>query len=464
MKKVTDERLEKELKLSEEIEMGRVNELVPVLQKLPTIEVAEILSELSEGKLLEVLSMLTREQQAQVFSDFDFDLQYLLFDRLDRWQFASIFEWVPSEIRADFFQEISREEQIQLLPYLVKSVRKDVIELSKYPPETAGGIMSTDFATVIETMTTNEAIAKVRADAPSQKMIYYIYVVDEDMMMRGFVTLKDLILAEPNQMVSEILHSEYVYAEVEEDRETVAQKVEKYDLVAIPVLNNKRQLVGIVTHDEAIEVIRAEQTEDMEKFMGIVPDGEDVDYLGTTFWQHFKKRAAWLVSLAALGIVSGFIIHRYETTLEEMIILALFIPMLADAGGNSGSQAATVVIRALSLGQLKVGDWLKIIWKECRIAVFLGLALGILAYGKVLVLSHGTELPGDYGLPYVAFVIAIAISIQVLTATVIGAVFPLFVKAMGGDPAVAASPAITTVVDVTGLLLYFGIAILMLGL
>nr|MBS0037817.1 magnesium transporter [Saprospiraceae bacterium] len=301
---MADHRLERELKLSEEIESGRVEEFLPILQQLPTIEVAEILSEISEEKMLEVMPLFTREQQAQVFSDLDFDLQYLLFNSLDRWHFANIFEWVPSEIRADFFQEISREEQIQLLPYLIKSVRKDVIELSKYPPETAGGIMSTDFATVLENMTSTEAIAKVRSDAPSKKMIYYIYVVDEDMMMKGFITLKDLILAEPHQLVSEILHLEYVHAEVEEDRELVAQKIEKYDLVAIPVLNQRRQLVGIVTHDEAIEVIRAEQTEDMEKFMGIVPDGEDLDYLETTSFQHYKKRAAWLVSLAALGIVS----------------------------------------------------------------------------------------------------------------------------------------------------------------
>lgn len=461
---MADQRLEREIKLSDALESGQVVEVMPTLKKLPTIEVAEILSEISEEKMLEVLPYFSEDQQAQIFSDFEFDLQYLLFDRMEPWQFAGIFEHVPSAFRADFFQELTKEEQTQLLPYLIKSVRKDVIELSKYPPETAGGIMSTDFATVLEKMTCSEAIAKVRSDAPSKRMIYYIYVVDENMTLIGFITLKDLILAEPHQLVREIVHSEYVEADVEEDREAVAQKIEKYDLVAIPVINKKRQLVGIVTHDEAIEVIRAEQTEDMEKFMGIVPDREDMDYLATSFWQHYKKRAAWLVSLAAFGIMSGIIIHQFETTLEKMIILALYIPMLADAGGNSGSQAATVVIRALSLGQLKVYDWLKIIWKETRIAILLGISLGILAYGKVMFLSWDTQTPDDTGLFYIAFVIALAISLQVLTATIIGALFPLLVKAMGGDPAVAASPAITTIVDITGLLLYFGIAILLLGL
>lgn len=461
---MSQDRIELEIKLSEALEEGRIEELIPVLKKLPTIEVAEILSEISEERMLEALPYFSTEQQAQIYSDLDFDLQYLLFESLDPWKFAGIFEEVPSAVRADFFQEISKDEQILLLPYLTKSVRKDVIELSKYPPETAGGIMSTDFATVLEEMSCSEAIAKVRTDAPSKRMIYYIYVVDKNMTLKGFITLKDLILAEPYQQVAEILHSEYVEASVEEDRESVAQKIEKYDLVAIPVVNYRNQLVGIVTHDEAIEVIRAEQTEDMEKFMGIVPDKEDLGYMETSFWQHFKKRAAWLVSLAAFGILSGIIIHQFETTLEKMIILALYIPMLADAGGNSGSQAATVVIRALSLGQIKVLDWMKIVWKEARIAVLLGIALGILAFGKVMFLSWDAATPDAYGLPFIAFVIALAISLQVLTATVIGALFPLLVKSLGGDPAVAASPAITTVVDVTGLLIYFGVAIALLGL
>jgi magnesium transporter len=251
---------------------------------------------------------------------------------------------------------------------------------------------------------------------------------------------------------------------VDDDREEVARKVEKYDLVALPVLNSQKQLLGIVTHDDAIDVIRAEHTEDMERFMGIVQSNQEFDYLNTSAWQHFRKRVVWIVSLAAVGIISGLIIHSYENALEKLLILALYMPMVADTGGNSGSQAATVVVRALALGQIHTGQWLRILWKETRVSLLLALCLGLLAYAKVLFLSWETEIPVMYSLSRIAFVIALALSLQVVTATIIGAALPMLVKRFGGDPAVAASPAITTTVDITGLLIYFGTASLFFAL
>lgn len=339
-----------------------------------------------------------------------------------------------------------------------------MIALSAYPPETAGGIMNTDFATVQKNMRCDEAIEKVRSDAPSKKTIYYVYVVDAEQKLQGFVTLKDLIMAEPYQLVEQVLHTEFVFAYVDDDREKVAQQIEKYDLVAIPILNRENQLVGIVTHDEAIDVIRAEHSEDMQKFMGIVQANEEFDYIGTSTWKHFKKRVVWIVSLAAVGIISGVIIHSYENALEKLLILALYMPMVADTGGNSGSQAATVVVRALALGQITVRNWFKILWKEAKISLLLAVCLGLLAYGKVLFLSWETDIPSAYSLPLIAFMISLALALQVITATVIGAGLPLLVKRFGGDPAVAASPAITTIVDITGLLIYFGMASLFFSL
>jgi magnesium transporter len=319
--------------------------------------------------------------------------------------------------------------------------------------------MNTDFATVTTDMTVQEAMAKIRRDAPSRKMVYYIYVVDEMMRLIGFITLKDLILAEPEDKLETLVRTEYIYAEVDEDRESVARKVERYDLVAIPVINPLGQLVGIVRHDDAMEVMREEHTEDMERFMGIVTQVDTAgEYLETSTFNHFRRRIVWVAGLAAVGIISGIIIHRYEGALEQMIILALYMPMMADTGGNSGSQAATVVIRALALGQVTLRNWFRIIWKEARIAMLLAVCLGLLAYGKVLFLSWEAEVPEAYSLQLVAFAISLALSLQVISSTVIGAGLPLLVKRFGGDPAVAASPAITTVVDITGLLIYFSIA------
>jgi magnesium transporter len=442
------------------LEPDKYSELLPVLQRMPTVEVAELLWDLDTEKLLLIIPLFTPEQQGMIVSDWDWDTTYAVFNAMSRRQFAVVFENMHSAERASFYRELDRNEQINLLPYLSKRVREDVIHLSSYEPETAGGIMSTDFATILENMTISEAIEKVRKDAPSKKMVYYVYVVDEDMKMKGFVTLKRLIMHSPDTKIMDVINDDYVHARVDEDQESVARKVDKYDLVAIPVLNDQDQLVGIVTHDEAIEIMRAEATEDIEKFMGLTPSDEESDYLEDKVRTHYRKRIIWLASLAALSIFSGVIVQRFEGMLAQVMILTLFMPMMTATGGNTGSQAATVVITALSLGQVTLKDWLRIFFKESRVGVLLGMSLGILTYINVVVIGWNTDTPESYGLFYVAMVVALAMTIQVFSATLIGSGLPLLVKRLGGDPAVAASPAITTFVDITGLIIYFTVATL----
>ncbi len=435
--------------------------LVTILKKMPVVEVVEVLEALEKPDLLEVLSLFTYEEQGYIVSDFELDKQRELYDLLGPKAFSRIFIHMASDLRADLYQDLDREDQLKLLPYLDKKTRENVIRLSSYDPETAGGIMSTDFATIIGDMTAAEAIEKVRRDAPSKKMIYYLYVVDEDMKLKGFTTLKELIMADPGESIWNIVYRDFAVAEVDEDRESVAIKIEKYDLVALPVINKYGQLAGIVSHDDAIEVIQAEQTEDMEKFMGIVPDVDSLNYQETGVLTHFKKRITWVASLSVIGVISGIIIHSFEEALSALILLALYMPMVADTGGNVGSQAATVVIRALALGQITLKNWLMILFKEARIAILVSVVLGVIAYGKILFLSWDTDTPAEYSLFFIAFGISLALSLQVISATLLGAALPLVVKRLGGDPAVAASPAITTLVDITGLLIYFGIAIML---
>ncbi len=443
------------------IEANELEALSAILRKMQAVEVADILDELNEEQLLAVLPVFEAEDLGYIASNMDMDLLVRLFELVDRKFYAMIATNMSSDVRADLYQELGKDKQLELLPYLDKKTREDVIHLSSYPPETAGSIMVTDFATILAGMTVTQALEKIRKDAPSKKMIYYVYVVDEQMKMKGFVTLKDLIMAEPSTLVKDILHEDFVYADVYEDRESVAIKIEKYDMVAIPVLNSLKQLAGIVRHDEAIDVIRAEHTEDLEKFMGIVPDPEELNYAETTPVQHFRKRVVWLASLSVLGLLTGMVIHSFEETISTLVVLALYMPMVADTGGNTGSQAATVVIRAMALGQLKVRQWAHIIFKEFRVSILLSLVIGAITFGKVLFLSWNVELPGELTLAYIGLGISFALSLQVISATLIGASLPLIVKRFGGDPAVAASPAITTVVDVTGLLIYFGVATLL---
>ncbi len=445
-------------------EQGKTEELVEMFEELPTMDVAEFMEDKPMEDIIRYLKKLDMEDQGRIFSDFTHDLQLKLFKALDRRTFARIFGQVFSDIRADLYQGLSKEEQIELLPYLDKKTREDVIILSAYPPETAGGIMNTDFATIFADMTAAEALAKIRKDAPSTNMIYYIYVVDHSMVMKGLVTLKDLVMHDPTDKVLEMLNEFFVYAEVNEDRESVAQKIERYDLVAIPVLNSLSQLVGIVSHEEAIDIIKREATEDLEKIMGIMPSEDDDDYLLTSSFHHFKKRVVWLVSLAAVGIISGMIINEHQGVLESFIILAMYMPMMAATGGNTGSQAATVVIRALSLGEIDDKDWAKIIFKETKISFMLSICVALLTYLKIAFLSFHSLLPEGFSMSYIGIIISVAIAIQVVTSAVIGAALPLIVRRLGGDPAVVASPAITTIVDITGLLIYFTVASLTLGI
>ena len=436
--------------------------LAEQLSNAPTIEVAEFLAQQSSQQLFDLFRLLSEELQGAVFMGLEEEQQQMIYQRFSKKAFAHLFTHIPSHQRAVFYQELGDKEQVLLLPYLLKKVREDVIALSAYPPETAGSIMSTDFATVMGDMTVKQAIQKLREDSPTKKMVYYIYVVNKDMQMIGFVSLKDLIMTTPNTRVASVLHENFVYASVNDDREAVAQQVEKYDLVAIPILNKENQLVGIVRYDDAMDVIRAEATEDMEKFMGIVSDKDPTDYLKASSFQHFKKRVLWIIGLFIASFLSEVIIHKNEGLLAQFTVLALYLPMIAGAGGNAGSQAATVIISAVSLGQVTLHNWLQIILKEAQVAILLALCLFLISFLKVIILSGGSQIEG-HSIYSFAFVIALALSLQVITSTVVGATLPLIAKYFNGDPAVAASPAITTLVDITGMAIYFTIAVALLG-
>lgn len=262
----------------------------------------------------------------------------------NRQAMARMLEALPHDDRADLIQRLDRQVAEQLLPLVAKAEREDIRRLTSYRERTAGALMSSDYATLRPDMTVVQALEQVRAQAPTRETIYYIYVVDEAHGLIGSVSLKDLILARPAQLVRDVMHADVLSVDVNEDQEVAARQIEKYDLLAIPVINGERKLVGIITHDDALDVLRQEHQEDLEKFMAIGGRHEVGEYLRTSAWRHFRKRVVWIVGLAALGLVSGMIIHSFEHTLMSMLILALYMPMVADTGGNTGSQSATVVV------------------------------------------------------------------------------------------------------------------------
>lgn len=441
--------------LQEAIEQRDVATLQTFCRLSHPAHIAEVLSALPPQQIWEIFQYLSVELQAEIFSHLDPELQSEMTDMLDRTSLARIISAMPPDDRVDVFKKLPEAKQALILPALAHAEREDIRKLASYTEGTAGAVMTSDYATVFAHQTAAQAIEKLRLEAPNKETIYYAYIVDEQRRLLGFVSLKDLILAKSDVRLHEIMHEDVVAVHVEDDQEEAARQIQKYDLIAIPVVNGSQAVVGIITHDDALDIITQEQTEDMEKFMAITGPHEIGVYLRTPTWMHFKNRVVWLIGLAVVGLISGTIIHRFEATLMHLIILALYMPMLADTGGNTGSQAATVVVRALALQEISAKDSLRVLWKELRISLMLAVVLGGLAWGKVMFLSRGVAVDGEYSLGLIGAAIAIALGLQVITSTVVGAMLPLIASKFKVDPALTASPALTTIVDITGLLLYF---------
>lgn len=450
--------------LKELIKSEDWNTFREICEDLHPAEIAELISVVEPQEVWKFLESLDVSRRTEIFIHFDLDLQTEIAKILDRKKLAELLTEMPSDDRVDLFKKFPEEKQELILPALAQAEREDIRRLASYPERSAGSIMTSEYVSIPADITVAEAINRIRLEAPQKETIYYSYIINERRQLIGFVSITDLILAHPNALVKDVMHEEIIYANVDEDQESAARKIQTYDLIAIPVVNGNNVLVGIITHDDALDVITQEHTEDMEKLMAIAGSHEAGVYLKTSSFKHFKNRAVWIVSLAALGLVSGMIIHSFEETLMHMMILALYMPMVADTGGNTGSQSATVIVRALALREITYRDILKVLWKEFRISILLSGILGILSFAKVLFLSADSEIPLGFSLEKIGFVIALALSLQVITSTLIGALLPLVASRLKLDPAVVASPALTTIVDITGLVIYFTTARFMLGI
>lgn len=426
--------------------------------------IAEFVSPLAPDEIWKILSLADPEIRPEIFAHLDPEVQMQVTNVIPRQELASLITDLPPDDRVDLIKRMPEERREMLMRLLAHAEREDIRRLSSYEEGTAGAVMTSDYAALPPDITVAEAIQKLRLEAPDKETIYYAYVVDAHRRLLGFVSLKDLILALSHQTVSDIMHRDAIFCRVNDDQEEAARIIQKYDLLALPVVNEQGQLVGIITHDDAMDIITQEQTEDIEKLMAIGGAHLAGAYLRTSVWSHFRNRAVWIVALAALGLVSGVIIHSFEETLTHMLILALYMPMVADTGGNTGSQSATVVVRALALREINLRDTLRVLWKEFRIAILLALVLGVLSWAKVMFLSQGAEIPPGYSLMGIACCIAFALSLQVVSSALVGAGLPLLATVFKFDPAVVASPALTTVVDITGLIIYFNTARWVLGL
>ncbi len=450
--------------LREAIANGDSAELREFLTHTHPQAVADFLAALEPAELVAVLKPAPSATRAEVFTHLDSELQLALVELMPRDELGRLLSDMPPDDRVDLLRQLPEDRRETLLPAMAQAEREDVRRLMSYPEGTAGAIMTSEYATLSPDETVADALARLRREAPDKETIYYSYVIDGQRHLLGSVSLKDLILARPEARVRDIMGPDPIAARVTDDQETAARTIQKYDLIALPVVDEGNALVGIITHDDAADVLTQEQTEDVEKLMGISGQHESYVYMKTTPLEHFRNRVGWILGLAVLGLVSGFIVQRFEALLAQVALLATFMPMLADTGGNTGSQSATLVIRALALGEIVPRDSVRVLVREFLTALLLAVVLGLFAFGRVMLFHGGRTLPPGVTPIGVGVAIACALGIQVVTSTLIGAVLPLAAARLRVDPAVVASPALTTIVDITGLLIFFTTAKLMLGL
>ena len=424
--------------------------------------VADVLQRLSSSEIWDVLQTLEADLRGEIFSHLEEHAQVDLMLQLDRKAAAKLLSDMPPDDRADLFRRLPEDQRTGILPAMAQAEREDIRRLASYDEGTVGAVMTSDYAVLEAGMTVTEAIDQLRLAAPDRETIYYAYIVDAQRRLIGFASLRELILALPHRRVDDIMHTDGAFARVDEDQETAARRLQKYDLIALPVVDAQDVLVGILTHDDAFDILAQEQQEDLEKLLAIRGTHESGVYMKTSSWRHFRNRVLWVVALAGVGLISGEIVQNYEELLLLYPVLAMFLPLLADAGGNTGSQSATLVIRALALGEVRPRDVWHVIAKEAIVAAMLGSVLGFVAFLRIVVFPG--NLPDGIGAMRIGSAVALSLALQVVSATLLGAMLPLLASRFKVDPAVVASPALTTAVDVTGLLIYFSCASLLLGL
>ena len=430
------------------------NELQDVLKELHEADIAEIIKALEhDDEKINVFTHLDDDKAVGVFEHIEGDDRSLILPVLPRREQKNILNEMSPDERADFFDEITTEEVQQYTSMLNKEAKEEAKLLASYPSDSAGGIMTTDFVTLSEDMTVAQALKRIREDASEAEQIYSLFVVNKQDKLVGMVTLKEIILANPNRKIGKMMEHKVMSVNAESDQEEVAKMFKKYDLHTLPVVDQYGTLIGIITFDDIIDVIGEEDTEDIYRFGGVKET--ELTYFQTSAPKWARQRITWLLLLVVTGFVSGFILERYEEALTTVVMLAFFIPVLMDSGGNAGTQSATVIVRGLATGEITMGQALKVLRKEILIALIVGVALAILTALRAVIMHS------DYAL---AAAVAIAMLATITVAKIAGAMLPMLFKKLGFDPAIMSGPFITTIVDIFALILYFELARLFLGI
>lgn len=440
--------------LRELLETKQYTKLRQFLAELNDADIAAFMEELEEADMLKVYRILPKDLAADVFSYLEVDNQQAIITSLSDREAANVIDNLMADDAVDLLEEMPANVVDKLLANAKPDTRQAINHLLRYPEDSAGSIMTVEYVSLKENMTVVQAIEHIRSVGLDSETINICYVLDTQRKLVGTVALRYLLLSEGDEIIGELMHENVIAINTLMDQEQVAAQFKKYDFTAMPVVDNEDRLVGIITVDDIVDIMEEETTEDMEKMAAIVPS--DKPYMRTSVWETYKKRIPWLLLLMVSATFTGAIISSFEEALSVYAALIAFIPMLMDTGGNAGGQASVTIIRGLSLGEIEYRDVPRVVWKEVRVAVLCGSSLAVANFVKLLVLDRVGIL--------VALTVCLTLIAAVLMAMLVGCLLPVGAKRIGFDPAVMASPFITTIVDALSLLVYFRIATIILGI
>ena len=446
--------------LMELVQTKQFRKLRSILMEMNEVDVAEFLDELGPEETILVFRLLPKEQAAEVFAELeDSDDQERLINALNDKELREVLDELYLDDTVDVIEDMPANVVSRILRNSDPASRSQINQLLNYPKDSAGSIMTTEYVFLHPDATVEESFARIRKEGMDKETIYTCYVTQNRVLL-GVVTVRRLLLSAYETRIRDIMETNVLSVNTHDDKEDVAQMLNKYDLSAIPVVDGDNRLVGIVTFDDAMDVIEEETTEDFEKMAAILPS--DKPYLKTGVFETWRSRIPWLMLLMLSATFTGIIITKFESALAACVVLTSFIPMLSGTGGNSGSQSSTAVIRALSLDEIEFSDMAAVVWKESRVAVLCGVCLACANFVKMMLVDR-LLMNNPEVTPMVALVVCLTLVFTVLCAKVVGCTLPMAAEKIGIDPAVMASPFITTIVDALSLLIYFFFATQLLG-
>ena len=447
----------KELELLEEltalIENKSINKLRKFLENVNSADFPSIFEEITEEQIIMVYRLLPKTKAAEVFVELETSAQENLINYLTDSEIKNVMNEIYMDDAVDLIEEMPANVVKRILANTKPQNRKIINELLKYPDETAGSLMTTEFIDFKENITVEQAFDFIKAKGLKKETVYNCYVTTIDRKLLGVIDIKELLVADRTELVADIMDTGVIKANTLDDQEEVIKMFDKYDCVALPVVDKEDRLVGIITIDDAIDVLQEETLEDFEKMAAIAPSEDS--YLKTGVFTHAKNRIVWLLILMISSMITGAIIESFEAAISSLPILVAFIPMIMGTGGNSGSQSSTLTIRGLAMDEITTKDALKVMWKEFRVSFVVGLVLAIVNSIRILVQYHD---------PQIAFTVSLTLMCTVILAKELGGILPILAKKLKLDPALMASPVLTTVVDTVSVLLFFTISTIVFGL